>query len=63
MGHLETVKFMLNIGIDVNPCSGWVPSALELAAGNGHTELMELLLRKGATVDAPDKYMNTALHV
>ena len=38
----------------------WTP--LHIAAGNGHTEVVELLLEKGADINAKDEYGGTPLH-
>ena len=62
MGHIETVKFILdNVGVKVNPCVP-ISHPLELAASDGHLDIMELFLANGAIVDAKDRYGNTALH-
>ena len=38
-------------------------SALHVAAAEGHTQLCEFLLNKGARVDARDKLLRTPLHL
>ena len=38
-------------------------SALHMAAGEGHTQLCEFLINKGAKVDARDKMLRTPLHL
>lgn len=61
MGHMETVKLVLETGVKVNPCSP-ISHPLELASSDGHLDVMELFLSNGAIVDAKDRYGNTALH-
>ncbi len=61
-GNIATVKACLERGADVNgklEYSGW--TALMLAAGEGHTKMVEVLLAKGAEVNATDVLKNTAL--
>ena len=62
MGHIETVKLIMDSGVKVNQSNGAVPNALEMAAGDGHVEVMKLFLDGGAAIDAKDRYGNTALH-
>ena len=62
MGHIEAVKYMVDLGTKVNPCAAPGPSALQLAAGGEHIAVMKLLLCSGAAIDAKDQYGNTALH-
>ncbi|CAI7580097.1 unnamed protein product [Penicillium glandicola] len=52
-GRLETVKLLLERGVDPNE-SYCGPTALGRAAGNGHVETVELLLDHGADPD-PDE--------
>jgi len=55
-GDIEAVKRHLAAGMDVNARddNGW--NSLHLAAENGHKEIAELLIEKGANVNAKDKY-------
>ena len=55
-GDIEAVKRHLAAGMDVNARddNGWNP--LHLAAENGHKGIAELLIDKGANVNAKDKY-------
>ena len=48
-GHLDTVKFLLNVGANVNAQDG---EAIKLAAVNGHQEVVRYLLFSGADPDA-----------
>ena len=53
-GNIEVVKQNLAAGTDVNAKgkNGWTP--LHIAAANDHNELAELLIEKGANVNAKD---------
>lgn len=53
---------MVDLGTKVNPCAAPGPSALQLAAGGGHIEVIKLLQCNGAAIDAKDQYGNTSLH-
>jgi ankyrin repeat protein len=48
---VETVKRLLDQGVDPSSMTGLKHSALTMAAGNGSYETAELLLRRGADVD------------
>ncbi|XP_046337771.2 ankyrin repeat domain-containing protein 17-like [Haliotis rufescens] len=60
---LSRVKLILCQGrADIN-CREWVGRTLVmLAAGKGHRELVELLVRKGANVSLVDRFDNNILH-
>jgi len=61
MGNIEAVKQHLTAGTDVNANdTGLTP--LHYAAGEGHKELVELLIVKGADVSAKNKFGETPLH-
>lgn len=66
-GCTATVEALLNGGrdvdIDVDTRDEDERSALHLAAGYGHGELVVVLLQKGATKDAVDKDGRTPLHL
>ncbi len=50
-GHLACVKLLIEAGAEVNPLPGiWLP--LNYAAFNGHRDVAQYLLEKGAKVDA-----------
>ena len=62
-GDMDAVTRHLDNGADLNeqdPASGQTP--LSTAAAYGHTEVVDLLLRKGAGVDSHTQDGSTALH-
>ena len=52
-GHLEMVRYMLDIGVPVNCAVGGVARSvpLSMAAGDGHLEVVRLLVERGAVVN------------
>ena len=62
MGRTETVKLLVEKGVnvDVTDGLGWTP--LHEAAWMGKTEVLKLLIEKGADINAADKDGNTPLH-
>ncbi|XP_071108956.1 ankyrin repeat domain-containing protein 50-like [Haliotis cracherodii] len=60
---LSRVKLILSQGrADIN-CKEWIGrTPVMLAAGKGHRELVELLVRKGANVSLVDRFDNNILH-
>lgn len=73
MGHLDTVKLLLNNGADMNAiCDKSIKSrtieysgrdihAIDLAAENGHNDLIEFFIKKGVKIDRIDNHGNTPL--
>ncbi len=62
-GDMKTVLEMLDQGVDINvhaPFGG--PTALIVAARFGHVAIVEVLLARGAEVNAEDNYGQTALY-
>ncbi|KAI8486006.1 uncharacterized protein LOC144910413 [Branchiostoma floridae x Branchiostoma belcheri] len=63
--RLDTVKFLLSCGADVNNVTGerWSnqPTALILAAEEGQLEIVKLLLSHGADVNFTDRWRYSAL--
>lgn len=60
-GDLETVKKLLNEGVDVNATDMHGRTALIEAAWSGNASIAELLVQKGAEVNAADSAGYTAL--
>ena len=58
-GHLEVVKLLIQqeVGVPIN-----INPLLRLAARGGHTQLVKLLIGKGADVNARNRDGNTSLH-
>lgn len=62
-GDMKTMLEMLEQGVDINthaPFGG--PTALIVAARLGHIDIVEMLLARGAEVNAEDDYGQTALY-
>ncbi|RZC37812.1 Ankyrin repeat domain containing protein, partial [Asbolus verrucosus] len=59
------VNILLDSGIATDTVTNthYKRSALHLAAENGYVDIMELLLRKGASINIMDRYRNTPLHI
>ena len=57
-GHTETVKALIELGVDVNADDG---SGLMAAALEGRTETVKALIEAGADVNAKDMNGDTAL--
>ena len=45
-GHLDSVKYLLEIKADTNVCSGKYGTAMHCAARNGHLEVLKVTLRQ-----------------
>jgi len=60
-GDIEVVKKYLETGFDVNQPNQDKQSLLMLAGFNGHTDLCEYLIKKGAHTEARDNNGRTAL--
>jgi ankyrin repeat protein len=60
--HIDTVSYLLDFAsIDIDHKDFSSRTALIAAAGSGRTEIVKLLLNKGANVDSVDKFMITPL--
>ncbi|XP_071115623.1 ankyrin-1-like [Haliotis cracherodii] len=62
-GHVEVVKYVLSqdkVGINCKEWIGWTP--VMLAAGNGHREVVELLVSKGYSMSLVNKRGDSILH-
>lgn len=60
-GDLDEIKRLLAFGVNVNDYDYDKRSALHLAVAEGHTGVVEYLVRKGANVNAKDRFGNTPL--
>ncbi|MFH0824680.1 MAG: ankyrin repeat domain-containing protein, partial [Pseudomonadota bacterium] len=60
-GHLETVRCLLDRGVDVNATDKFGSTALIRASAKGHIEVVRLLLDRGARVNATSGSGTTAL--
>ena len=60
-GDIEAVKKFLAVGADVNTNDGWEWTPLHYAAIRGHKEIAELLIAKGAVVNAKNNVGDTPL--
>lgn len=61
-GDLEDVREALERGADVNASDVSGKTALHMAAANGHTAIVKLLLVHGAETERRNRAGNTALH-
>ena len=57
-GNFPMVKALIQAGADINP-RGWSP--LIYAAANGHTEIVEFLIKQGVNIDMTSPNGTTAL--
>lgn len=62
-GDEEALKQALNSGFDVNVTDAKQNTALHLAAKHGHLNVMALLIKHGADVDAQNDWLSTPLHL
>ncbi len=51
-GDFDSVKLLIDRGLDVNHTTGDGVTALMYAASNGHSDIVELLVENGAEIDA-----------
>ncbi|XP_048258039.1 ankyrin repeat domain-containing protein 50-like [Haliotis rufescens] len=63
LGNLEKVKRLLSRGVDVNCRVEGSRTPVMGAAGEGHTDVVELLVSKGADVSLVDKDGDNILHL
>ena len=61
-GQLETARYLLSVGVDINASDkdGW--TSLHCAASRGHFAVCELLIGKGAEVRSLTNQGTTVLH-
>ena len=62
IGYVAIIRFMLELGADINGKCTQGNTPLIDAALMGHTEVVDLLLSRGAVVDLPNTNHHTALH-
>ncbi|KAG5771751.1 hypothetical protein H9Q72_001820 [Fusarium xylarioides] len=62
-GHVETVEFLLNAGADPDTCGVNDEPLLCLAVEKRNEELVKILLRGGANVEATNRRTETPLHL
>ncbi len=60
-GQADSVRYLLDGGMDVNAKDAYNNTALIAAASNGQTKMVQLLLERGANVNAANKKELTAL--
>jgi len=53
--NVETVKFLLDLGLDPNAANGDGRTSLMVAAAKGRTEVIQMLVDHGAKLDTRDK--------
>jgi len=61
-GHVETDRWLLDKGADVNAGGGMYGNALQAASSKGNVELVRLLLENGADVNAQGGLYGNALN-
>ena len=57
-GDVEALKTLLAKGVDVNSKTNYGATALSYACDRGHTAVVQLLIEKGADVNAQDSFYN-----
>ena len=60
-GDLEAIKELIDSGVDVNFHDADNRTALHIAACQGCTEIVDLLLRRGAEIDPKDCWGSTVI--
>ena len=60
-GELETIRWCLNHGVDVNTRDGWSSTALMYASAGGYTDIVHELLNAGADPNERTRLKRTAL--
>ena len=62
-GHVDMVKYLVEIGAKVNTVDKWVKTALGIAASAGHVDMVKYLVENGAEMNAVDENGQTALRM
>ncbi|MDE4996692.1 ankyrin repeat domain-containing protein, partial [Francisella tularensis subsp. holarctica] len=55
-GDLSEIKRAVALGVDINKCDYDKRTALHLAAAEGHEDIVKNLIRKGADINAIDRW-------
>jgi ankyrin repeat protein len=61
-GNMDTVKSLLERGVDINARGANNETPLDRAAAKGNVNVVRLLIERGAEVDSRDKWGHTPLH-
>ena len=61
-GDLESIKFLLSNGTNIEARNEWGDTPLRLAAGNNQIAVMKLLIQQGGKVNVINNKKETALH-
>ena len=61
-GNIKRLKYTLGYVRDINFMDDTGATALHTAASGGYNDIVQLLLTKGASIEATDKYYYTPLH-
>lgn len=63
MGEINAVRYLIGKGVDVNSRNALQHTPLHLAAGIGHAEIVEILVKQGnAAIDVFDARNQTPMH-
>ena len=62
-GHLQVVRYLLRLGVDVNVRDSTNDTPLLFASWKGHQDVVQCLLEHGADVDLRDQFLNAPLHL
>lgn len=61
-GYVESVKIMIEMGVDVNSPNAYGETPLAICSFIEQKEIVEILLKAGADPNLKNKYGQTALH-
>ncbi len=61
-GHIETVKYLVQSGAELDMQDKFGKTALHWASSYGHIETVKFVVQSGAQLDIQDKFGRTALH-
>ena len=63
IGNLETVKFLIQSGADINCKENKDWTALQIAAQNGHLETVKFLIQSGTDINSKTNFNENALEI